>query len=983
LGILGIALRSIVRNPRRSLTISIGIVLAITLVVGVFLTADYMGHALLIEALKEVNVDLEITIMHGSISEYKDVVQQLEKFEEIKTVEPYISGSLWGYNITKDGKLIWPIYNETTGVPIYEEIITAYGFRENMSIGEIVTSEGNLNLTGDNVAITSELAESLGLKPGDKVTFSYIEWKEETREIKKVNATVCAIINIEGKLKEIMEQKIYHPWYGIVGGYGYYGYYRYERSYKVNHIITSIEFAYKLGIAKGYEHYYAEPEPFLPKSLIVQSEYKAQEEELINIGYWVFVDRDAVLNPWDIDETLKNLERLEIKIGNVCSYYGDYSIYNNLRDAVYYYRFQVESLKYGFGLSSLPVLFLAWFFALTASWISVNERRREIGLLKVRGATNKQIFTSIIIETVIVGALGGIVGALIGYLSSTYFIKILAEKFAETLIPKKILFELLPFYIGFSIVVGIIISLLAAFIPARRVANMEVQKCLQEYLEEIEAEKWKPRLTWILFILGLFKTVEMALGLSVLKILMQTDFYAGNIFVILLLMVLNFIDMLLLPLGPLFFIYGLSRIITHYASKLQKVFRAIVKPVLGELSDVAVKNFARKSTRTARVMFLMALTLSFGIIMVTTSASSTQFTIKTLEIEVGADIKVLSANPTNETQLLNNISSIEGIKAITTVRETSASGSISYARLIIVDENYFNVSFIKERYLKYQKGGSMEEVYKTFKNGENCCIISQHISEEYAYEPGDIIRVTLTEEGRQIRTDLTVVAVAEILPGLHYSISDLYYNDVIVISSKCAQSYFNVQKITTIQLLIDVADNANSTAIAEKLRTEYDEIYGAVSFEERVHETLHESLAPVFPKFYYIEFIFALIIAITGLSLIMMMAALERQREVGLLVARGVDRKQIVKIFLGEILLIVVISFALGIVEGLSIAYGYLKTFMFPLPGFEIPFKIPLVIPSELYLLLIIGLIASLTASLVPAWYLTKKRIAEVLRIHH
>jgi len=975
LGILGIAFRSIARNPRRSLTISIGIILATTLLVGIFLTADYMGHALLMEALKEVKVDLEITIGHKNVSEYEEVVQQLEQLEEIEKVEPYISAYLWGYNITKGGELIWPKYNATTGFPIYERAIVIYGFRQNMSIEEIVSLEGNLNLTENNIAVTSELAESLGLKPGDKITFSYIRWKEAVEEVKKVNATICAIINIEGELKEIIERPSYRVFYTYGPTSSYYFRERYETSY----IITSIEFASKLGLTE----YYYEPEPIPPKPEI-QSEYKVLEEkELISISYWVFVDRDTVLNPWDISETLKNLDRLEIKIGNVCSYYGYYYTSNNLRRAISIYRFQAESLKYGFGLSSLPVLFLAWFFALTASWISVNERRREIGLLKVRGATNKQIFTSILIETTIVGAIGGAVGAIIGYLSSIYFIKILAEKFAEALIPGEVLVELLPFYFGFSIIVGIIISLFAGFIPARRVANMELQKCLQEYLEEIEAEKWKPRLTWILFIVGLAKTVEMILGLSVLKLMMQIDFFTANIFIILLLVVLNFIDMILLPLGPLFFIYGLSKIITHYASKFQKVFRAIVKPFLGELSDVAVKNFTRKSTRTARVMFLLALTLTFGVIMVSTSASSTQYTIRTIEIEVGADVKVFSAYPTNETQLLNNISSINGVEAITTIRESSASGSISYASLYIIDENYFETSFIREEYLEYPKDSSFEKIHEMFKNGENCCIISQYINEEYTYEPGDIIRLTLTVGEKQVTMDLTVVAIAKVLPGLQYWVTDLYYNNLIVISYQLARKYFNPQEITSIQLLIDVAADANSTEIAEKLRTEYDEIYGAVSFDERVQETLYESLAPVFPKFYYIEFIFALIIAITGLSLIMMMAALERQREVGLLVARGVNRKQVMKIFLGEIILIVAISFALGIIEGLFIAYGFLKTFMFPLLGMEIPFKVSLVIPFELYTLLIIGLIASIIAALIPAWYLTRKRIAEVLRIHH
>jgi ABC-type lipoprotein release transport system permease subunit len=68
-------------------------------------------------------------------------------------------------------------------------------------------------------------------------------------------------------------------------------------------------------------------------------------------------------------------------------------------------------------------------------------------------------------------------------------------------------------------------------------------------------------------------------------------------------------------------------------------------------------------------------------------------------------------------------------------------------------------------------------------------------------------------------------------------------------------------------------------------------------------------------------------------------------------------------------------------VEGISIAYGYLETFMFL--GFELPFKIPLIIPFELYILLIVGLVASIAASIAPAWYITRKRLAEILRIHH
>lgn len=123
------------------------------------------------------------------------------------------------------------------------------------------------------------------------------------------------------------------------------------------------------------------------------------------------------------------------------------------------------------------------------------------------------------------------------------------------------------------------------------------------------------------------------------------------------------------------------------------------------------------------------------------------------------------------------------------------------------------------------------------------------------------------------------------------------------------------------------------------------------------------------------------VIVVIGLPLITTMATLERQREAGLLIAQGLNKKQVVKIFLGEILLIVVISFTLGILEGLSITYGLLKLPISKLTDF--PIKTSLVFPTNFYLLLTAGFITLILTSIVPAWHLTRKNIAKILRIHH
>jgi len=47
--------------------------------------------------------------------------------------------------------------------------------------------------------------------------------------------------------------------------------------------------------------------------------------------------------------------------------------------------------------------------------MSVYERMREIGTLKALGMTNKQVFYNFLIEGAILGAIGGVIGASLGY----------------------------------------------------------------------------------------------------------------------------------------------------------------------------------------------------------------------------------------------------------------------------------------------------------------------------------------------------------------------------------------------------------------------------------------------------------------------------------------------------------------------------------------------------------------------------------------
>lgn len=100
--------------------------------------------------------------------------------------------------------------------------------------------------------------------------------------------------------------------------------------------------------------------------------------------------------------------------------------------------------------------------------VSLLERTREIGLMKILGARQKDIFRLFLSEAVIMTFAGGVLGivlaTILGTIINTY-VNILASQRGADLV---ILFRIPPlfmlFIIGFSIVLGIVTS----FYPARR-----------------------------------------------------------------------------------------------------------------------------------------------------------------------------------------------------------------------------------------------------------------------------------------------------------------------------------------------------------------------------------------------------------------------------------------------------------------------------------------------------------------------------------
>lgn len=103
-------------------------------------------------------------------------------------------------------------------------------------------------------------------------------------------------------------------------------------------------------------------------------------------------------------------------------------------------------------------------------WANVNERRKEIGILRMLGALKKEIYTILLLKATILGFIGGVFGYLLGTFSAYYLAPVLAQ----------IQIAPIPVYLLWSVIISIFISILGSLLPAYFAARIEPFSNMQE-----------------------------------------------------------------------------------------------------------------------------------------------------------------------------------------------------------------------------------------------------------------------------------------------------------------------------------------------------------------------------------------------------------------------------------------------------------------------------------------------------------------------
>ena len=106
--------------------------------------------------------------------------------------------------------------------------------------------------------------------------------------------------------------------------------------------------------------------------------------------------------------------------------------------------------------------------------LSVIERRRELGLLRVVGMVDKRVQRMVRLESVVISSLGTVSGILLGIFTGVAMVLAI-----DRLSDANISITLPAVQLLVILVAGVVLGLLAAWIPARRSTRLEVLEAIQ------------------------------------------------------------------------------------------------------------------------------------------------------------------------------------------------------------------------------------------------------------------------------------------------------------------------------------------------------------------------------------------------------------------------------------------------------------------------------------------------------------------------
>lgn len=213
----------------------------------------------------------------------------------------------------------------------------------------------------------------------------------------------------------------------------------------------------------GFVSTYSSGEIFMPIKRVY--DYKDEDDNDIIDNIYAGVKDTAKLT-----QTNKEILRLlEVKHNN-----SDYYAIESYMDQVKLITKVINGITAFIGFVAAISLLVGGIGVMNIMLVTVAERTREIGIRKSLGATNSNIRTQFLIEAVILSLTGGIIGVIIGYLSSLGIGLIISAVADIQFVP-----VLSVFVITLVVIISSSIGIIFGVYPAAKAAKLDPIEALR------------------------------------------------------------------------------------------------------------------------------------------------------------------------------------------------------------------------------------------------------------------------------------------------------------------------------------------------------------------------------------------------------------------------------------------------------------------------------------------------------------------------
>ena len=562
-----------------------------------------------------------------------------------------------------------------------------------------------------------------------------------------------------------------------------------------------------------------------------------------------------------------------------------------------------------FGIFGAVAVVVGGFLILNTFSMLVAQRSRELALLRALGAARRQVTRSVLLEAFVLGVVGSTVGLGLGVLVAIG-IRALFAGFGLDMSGQPLAFG--PLVFAAPYLIGIGITMLAAYLPARRASRIAPVAALRDDQAMPESS------LRVRFLAGL--------GLLVLGVaLMVLGLFAG------------------LP-KPAYWVGGgiLIALIGAVVAgpvigrPFQAVAAAVFRRLFGQVGGLAGQNALRNPRRTA----VTASALMVGLTLVTTMSvigdSAKASVDKTIRENFQGDLVVSNlVGQRFSPALADRIEKAPGVASVTRFRFVTPR----------VDGKQQGVNGVDPARL----GGAVRLTMVSGSVGDltdRGVVVGQDRAEKDHLKVGDT--VTMTMPGG--RRSYDVVGVVEDNPVLSYPFT-------LSLGALSAGGYRPADSV----LFVDKQPGTSTTTLKGTVEDAIGDqptvtVKDQAGFAAEQRDQFNQLLVLV-----YAMLALALVIAVLGIVNTLALSVVERTREVGLLRAVGLSRRQMRRAIRLEAVVIAVLGAVLGVVLGL--VFGLVLMTSLRDEGLEV-----ISVPVGQLLLVVLGAgVAGVVAAALPA----------------